>query len=294
MDVVLGRERTQRSKVIKQADVVALLAPAPRRFRSSNHREQLHATTSNAAVTAVRSVTGMHGVGRGASGTTEAALIISDQDRCHRSPSQCRISAAAFASPSGALWQIGTRLRRQPRRHGDSLRLEAGASGAVAVSMAIPNSLGGRRLHSTSRPIPPSPRTAGSVWRWKCNRRPRQRILNAMERHGAGSAGFSRRLSSVTPRPAKPRTAICHRAPCAAMRTPPALARRWERDRSRRSPGKIEADAISPRRAATTRACRGSASCRARNAARSSGSFHGVGGRNRPAAAPAGPPRPPV
>jgi trehalose/maltose hydrolase-like predicted phosphorylase len=32
MDVVLGRERTQRSRVVKQADVVALLALLPRTF----------------------------------------------------------------------------------------------------------------------------------------------------------------------------------------------------------------------------------------------------------------------
>jgi trehalose/maltose hydrolase-like predicted phosphorylase len=32
MDVVLGRERTQRSKVIKQADVVALLGLLPEEF----------------------------------------------------------------------------------------------------------------------------------------------------------------------------------------------------------------------------------------------------------------------
>ena len=38
MDVVLGRERTQRSKVIKQADVVALLGLLPEEFPGDSGR----------------------------------------------------------------------------------------------------------------------------------------------------------------------------------------------------------------------------------------------------------------
>ena len=42
MDVVLGRERTQRSKVIKQADVVALLALLPEEFATGAGAENFH------------------------------------------------------------------------------------------------------------------------------------------------------------------------------------------------------------------------------------------------------------
>jgi len=42
MDVVLGRERTQRSQVIKQADVVALLALLPESFAGEAGRDNFH------------------------------------------------------------------------------------------------------------------------------------------------------------------------------------------------------------------------------------------------------------
>ena len=42
MDVVLGRERTQRSKVIKQADVVALLALLPEEFGGDTGAANFH------------------------------------------------------------------------------------------------------------------------------------------------------------------------------------------------------------------------------------------------------------
>ena len=41
MDVVLGRERTQRSKVIKQADVVALLGLLPEEFPGDSGEDEL-------------------------------------------------------------------------------------------------------------------------------------------------------------------------------------------------------------------------------------------------------------
>ena len=41
MDVVLGRERTQRSQVLKQADVVALLALLPDAFDRRSPSDQL-------------------------------------------------------------------------------------------------------------------------------------------------------------------------------------------------------------------------------------------------------------
>jgi trehalose/maltose hydrolase-like predicted phosphorylase len=42
MDVVLGRERTRRSKVIKQADVVALLGLVPEEFLGDSGRANFH------------------------------------------------------------------------------------------------------------------------------------------------------------------------------------------------------------------------------------------------------------
>ena len=54
MDVVLGRERTQRSKVIKQADVIALLGLLPEEFPGDSGG-RTSATTSRAAATAVPS-----------------------------------------------------------------------------------------------------------------------------------------------------------------------------------------------------------------------------------------------
>ena len=53
MDVVLGRERTQRSQVVKQADVVALLGCC-RRSSLARRGRRTSATTSLAAATAVR------------------------------------------------------------------------------------------------------------------------------------------------------------------------------------------------------------------------------------------------
>ena len=53
MDVVLGRERTQRSQVIKQADVVALLALLPE-SSSDKPGRRTSTTTSHAAATAAR------------------------------------------------------------------------------------------------------------------------------------------------------------------------------------------------------------------------------------------------
>ena len=54
IDVVIGRERTQRSQVIKQADVVALLVLLPDEFPGAM-AERTSATTSRAAPMAVRS-----------------------------------------------------------------------------------------------------------------------------------------------------------------------------------------------------------------------------------------------
>ena len=42
MDVVLGRERTQKSQVVKQADVVALLALSPEEFPGSSGEANFH------------------------------------------------------------------------------------------------------------------------------------------------------------------------------------------------------------------------------------------------------------
>ena len=53
IDVVIGRERTQRSQVMKQADVVALIALLPEDF-PARRRRRISATTSRAAPTAAR------------------------------------------------------------------------------------------------------------------------------------------------------------------------------------------------------------------------------------------------
>ena len=54
LDVVIGRERTQQSQVVKQADVVALLALLPDEFDRGAHGERISATTSRAAAMAAR------------------------------------------------------------------------------------------------------------------------------------------------------------------------------------------------------------------------------------------------
>jgi trehalose/maltose hydrolase-like predicted phosphorylase len=53
MDVVLGRERTRQSQVIKQADVVALLGLLPG-SSVAMPRRRISFTTSLAATTAAR------------------------------------------------------------------------------------------------------------------------------------------------------------------------------------------------------------------------------------------------
>ncbi len=55
MDVVLGRERTQTAQVIKQADVVALLALLPEEFRGRALQPRTSPIMSRVAATAVRS-----------------------------------------------------------------------------------------------------------------------------------------------------------------------------------------------------------------------------------------------
>ena len=47
MDVVLGRERTQRSKIVKQADVVALLGLLPEEFPGDSGRTNFRPSRSS-------------------------------------------------------------------------------------------------------------------------------------------------------------------------------------------------------------------------------------------------------
>ena len=73
MDVVLGRDRIQRSQVVKQADVVALLGLLPEEF-PLEAAARTSAITNRAAVMAVRSSPAMHGLVAARLGEADMAL----------------------------------------------------------------------------------------------------------------------------------------------------------------------------------------------------------------------------
>ena len=83
IDVVIGRERTQRSQVVKQADVVALMALLPEEFpgataeRNFRHYEPRCAHGSSLSA-------GMHAASRRASGRYRDGAALSARDRSHR------------------------------------------------------------------------------------------------------------------------------------------------------------------------------------------------------------------
>jgi trehalose/maltose hydrolase-like predicted phosphorylase len=104
IDVVIGRERTQRSQVVKQADVVALMALLPEEFpgamaeKNFRHYEQLCAHGSSLSA-------GMHALVAARLGDTEMALrylreaAATDLDLDPNSAGGVRIAGL------GAMWQ---------------------------------------------------------------------------------------------------------------------------------------------------------------------------------------------
>jgi trehalose/maltose hydrolase-like predicted phosphorylase len=73
MDVVLGRERTQKSQIIKQADVVALLALLPEDFSGDSGAKNFDYSAGRCGHGSSLS-RAMHGIAAGRLGRSEVAL----------------------------------------------------------------------------------------------------------------------------------------------------------------------------------------------------------------------------
>jgi trehalose/maltose hydrolase-like predicted phosphorylase len=104
IDVVIGRERTQRSQVVKQADVVALMALLPEEFPGATAERNFHHYEPRCAHGSSLSA-GMHAVVAARLGDAEMALrylretAATDLDLDPNSAGGVRIAGL------GALWQ---------------------------------------------------------------------------------------------------------------------------------------------------------------------------------------------
>ena len=106
MDVVLGRERTQRSQVIKQADVVALLALLPEEFAGKTGTPNFRYYEPRCGHGSSLS-TALHGLVAARLGNTEMAL-----DYFHRtgaidlSDTKAAIGGGIHIAAQGGLWML--------------------------------------------------------------------------------------------------------------------------------------------------------------------------------------------
>ena len=101
IDVVIGRERTQRSQVVKQADVVALIALLPEEFpgamAETNFRHYEPRCAHGSSLSA-----GMHAAGRRAPGRCGDGAALSARDRGHSTSTSTLTAPVACASPGWA------------------------------------------------------------------------------------------------------------------------------------------------------------------------------------------------
>lgn len=146
MDVVLGRERTQRSKVIKQADVVALLALLPERFQRRVIEDNFSYYQSRCGHGSSLSHA-MHGVVAARLGKTQAALKHFRETAAidlgtNLTPSAGGIRIAA----QGGLWQLAILGFAGLSFTDDGLRLQPALPAQWRV-MTFRTSWRGRRLH---------------------------------------------------------------------------------------------------------------------------------------------------
>ncbi|WP_131116455.1 glycoside hydrolase family 65 protein [Lichenihabitans psoromatis] len=104
MDVVLGRERTQRSQVVKQADVVALLGLLPEEFRGesavANFRYYEHRCSHGSSLSKA-----MHGLVAARLGASEAALrYFLETAAIDLSDTKVAIDGGVHIAALGGLW----------------------------------------------------------------------------------------------------------------------------------------------------------------------------------------------
>ena len=131
IDVVIGRERTQRSQVVKQADVVALMALLPEEFPGATAERNFHHYEPRCAHGSSLSA-GMHAVVAARSGRCGDGAALSARDRSHRPrprPQQRRWRAHRRAGR--ALAGGDARLCR-PRPEGRHARDRSEASAPMA------------------------------------------------------------------------------------------------------------------------------------------------------------------
>ena len=106
MDVVLGRERTQRSQVIKQADVVALLALLPDEFERRVVEENFRYYEPRCGHGSSLSH-GLHGIVAARLGQTEAALRhFRKTAAIDLGPSTVPSAGGIRIAAQGGLWQL--------------------------------------------------------------------------------------------------------------------------------------------------------------------------------------------
>jgi trehalose/maltose hydrolase-like predicted phosphorylase len=106
MDVVLGRERTQRSQVIKQADVIALLALLPNEFRDQAATENYRYYEPRCAHGSSLS-RAMHGLVAARLGNTEKALSYFRQTAAiDLADTHVAIAGGVHIAALGGLWLI--------------------------------------------------------------------------------------------------------------------------------------------------------------------------------------------
>ena len=152
MDVVLGRERTQRSKVIKQADVVALLALLPEAFdeaaKTANFRYYEPRCGHGSSLSRA-----MHGLVAARLGDTDMALR------------HFRATAAIDLADMGGAGGVHIAGLGRTVAGGDArLRGRLAAGRCTRVRSAFAGSLAQPRFHrAVARPPPQGPDRAGAA-----------------------------------------------------------------------------------------------------------------------------------
>ena len=106
MDVVLGRERTQRSQVVKQADVVALLGLLPEEFAGdsgpANFRYYEHRCSHGSSLSRA-----MHGLTAARLGATDAALrYFMETADIDLSDAKVAIDGGVHIAALGGIWMM--------------------------------------------------------------------------------------------------------------------------------------------------------------------------------------------
>ena len=124
MDVVLGRERTQRSQVVKQADVVALLALLPEEFpgetAAANFRYYEPRCGHGSSLSAA-----MHGLAAARLGYSEMALRYFQQAAAiDLADTHVTIAGGLHIAALGGIWQLAVFGFAGLSLHGDGIALD--------------------------------------------------------------------------------------------------------------------------------------------------------------------------